>query len=955
MHTFLFAGLNRLLFLTALCLLAPGMAGGAQILWTVEPASERLTITFSTLLPETLPLQISPTEVLVPLPTGFWDREAPPGDTDLSESALIAAIRATDQGLLVTARTDAFGYAAAIEKKTRTVLLDFAAKSSAGDTPELDAATSDNATSGHELQQAGSQNAVTERPASASMLRGKIDRGPDAVRAAPELSAKVRQPVSREVMPLAGVENATIDSPVMPEAPAESEATQPLEAEIPPESAASNQTETDNDRAMPLSPVPGVDVVSSAVVPHREADAATLIRLADSNSTPVEVTELTVPPVNATDATDSNGTLELEMLYDAVQLALEQDDPAAAQRAIRAMLRHPAVTPGLQEDLLYTLADLVWQEGGADLRANFLLIHDAYVRAKNFDPNSANVPEALIKLASLHLAVGNAPEAKGYFDVLRRRFPDDDRVPMIDHHLGEYFMRHGEYSRAADHFQYVIQNYPDSDAARASMFGLLRAMIELGYTDKAVDVANRIEKRWPKYHLETPQFLMAAGYASMVGGDLERAKGYFWQYVNLVPKASDVDVAMARIGDILVRQDKRDAAKEIYHRTAEAFPKTEGGLIALMRLAEEGVLDDPGLGDMDQAFTRPKVNPEEIYSRILNHPHSPLAPVARLKLAMWRLWNQDYAGTLREIAVFEQDYPGHELLPRARDVAFKSAGDWMDAYLETEDYPGVLRVWTEQGALFRNREPLPRTRLAVATAYMKTGDRENALQTAEPFVFGPIPRNEYSKAALDLTLALLVELKLWTRVLDLAAAVASWKLEPDRQRQVDYAAALAYETLGRHEGGKPLWLKLATDMNLTDTQRGYAHYFMARGSLAAADLEQASLLAQEALNLLLKSGDDRPKIMDSLELLIQAAERSGRVQDALAWSLQYDEYLTPDDAPWQGHVYRKALLYKKNNEPDQWKAHLQQLVNLFPSTLHGRMAAAELEGARLEKEVGRFR
>jgi len=39
----------------------------------------------------------------------------------------------------------------------------------------------------------------------------------------------------------------------------------------------------------------------------------------------------------------------------------------------------------------------------------------------------------------------------------------------------------------------------------------------------------------------------------------------------------------------------------------------------------------------------------------------------------------------------------------------------------------------------------------------------------------------------------------------------------------------------------------------------------------------------------------------------------------------------------------------------KWRENLDRLKELFPNSLHGRMAAAELEGVRLEKEVGKFR
>jgi hypothetical protein len=125
--------------------------------------------------------------------------------------------------------------------------------------------------------------------------------------------------------------------------------------------------------------------------------------------------------------------------------------------------------------------------------------------------------------------------------------------------------------------------------------------------------------------------------------------------------------------------------------------------------------------------------------------------------------------------------------------------------------------------------------------------------------------------------------------------------------------------------------------------------------LAAGELEQASILGQEALELLKKEKDDIPKLKETLELLVQAADRGGRPQEALAWSLEYDDYISSEDRGWPAHTYRKAILFRKNEDMTRWRETLNRLKELFPNSLYGRMAAAELEGVRLKGEVEKFR
>lgn len=153
---------------------------------------------------------------------------------------------------------------------------------------------------------------------------------------------------------------------------------------------------------------------------------------------------------------------------------------------------------------------------------------------------------------------------------------------------------------------------------------------------------------------------MAAGYAAMLSGKPDRAKDYFWAYANIVPEAQDVDVAMARIGDILLKQEKRDAAREIYHRASEASPPERAASsprCAWPRKAFSISHPSP-TWSLFSAARNPR-SPEQIYNDILEHADSFLAPVARLKLAMWNLWNKKYAASLEDVGRFQNDYPEH--------------------------------------------------------------------------------------------------------------------------------------------------------------------------------------------------------------------------------------------------------------------------------------------------------
>lgn len=968
------------------CLVPLHDAWSASLAWSTTPSGERLIFKFDTTLPPGIPRQVNETAILVPIKWNYWQRERKPRMTaSIPNTALLRAVEFSQEGMRM--RFDGpIAFAASANATNKTLVIDLrdvaagspnatSANASAPGGPDSvntthgDAAEPNflNATETGRNQNRPSLQAAAATPLNSTRkplhappgqaLRGKILR-PDQTHTnasetfmqspapfaalAPEEMFRVRQPVARvfpeELRPRANATLATASGNQTEHgAPNSSEAAQ---------------------RSPRHDPAPAVLAENASMLPAGSRQRSDTQNATNNSSALDEAANATLETRSAThgNATDAhNATLvaELQEHVAMAEQAIAEGDLASGRTILQAMLRRPGVPDDVREEVLFMIADILMREGKADLPENFATILDAYETAKNFNPSTDRMPEALASIGYLHLAVGNAPEAKGYFDFLRRRFPDDPHVPMIDYYWGEYYAAHGFLQKAADHFQYALQNYPNSAAAEASAVGLLKSLSDLEYANKAYEMIDTIEKRWPDCRLRYPAFLMAAGYAAMMTDHLDQARDYYWTYYNLYPRNEDADLALVRIGDIFVKQGKHGAARDIFHKAAREYENKEGGLIAQMRLAEEGLLA-PSPDFVGPMPRKPELDPETVYSRILQDPQGSLAPVARLKLAMWYLWNKRYENALAETSRFAADYPDHDFSPKNREIENKALREWILDSFDRGNFSDVLKAWEKHGQILGDENLDPRIRLAVATAMLNADQKDAGLDMAKPLVLAK-PRSDQAEQALDLMLGYLVELKRWPEVIEITREATSWGLPPDKQRQLDYTAALAHENLDQHQDGKKLWSKLSTDMNLPDERRGYALYFLARNAMASGDVEQAGILAQDTLNLLLKDKTDVPKIKDCLEMLIRAAEASGRTQDALSWALQYEEYLDEADPNWAAFTYRKALLHKKNGDDAEWKRILRDMIAKKPDALYSRMAASELEAQRLEKETQKFR
>lgn len=649
--------------------------------------------------------------------------------------------------------------------------------------------------------------------------------------------------------------------------------------------------------------------------------------------------------------------LDLEEVLFAAQVAVSNGEYEKALDEIELLLAQPNVPKEMREEAMYTRADILYQLHREDLAGNFDKINGAYESAMNYNLDSERVPSALLRRGILNMRVGNIPEAKAFFKVIRNKYPNDPNVPLTYYYWGDYYFNQGDYQEAADQFQYLVQVYPESKFIREASVSLARSLRKLGYDEQAFQIVDFIEKRWPRFYVEYPPFMKLSGDAAFHVKNWEKAKDEYWTYYNIDPKGDDADIVLARLGDIYVRTDRRNAAREIYEKAAGDFPEKEGGLISKMRLAEEGIYDEPTIEQMFTVFQRPfNLKPEEIYKQIVeDHPESPLAPLAQVKMAMWHLWNKKYLDALSAVMGFNEKFPDSELKERSDEVGLQAYSGVVDQLMAEENYPKIVNLWNDYDFVEEGWEKLsPDTKLAVGLAFWKRGEPDRALKVIAPLIRDEqVP--EYSEMALSLALSIYVDEKRWQEVKDLSDIAQEWDITPDYERELSYALALAHENLGELEKSRALWRGLGGNMDLDPAQRAYAVHFLARRALEERKLKLAHQYAEESLSLLLKSGgEDVGKIKDNLRILIDVSETSGRPREALQWSTEYEKYLGPDEEGWGALRYRMAGLYKKAGDLDTWRKILEDLSERRPNSLYGRMADSDLETFSLEQAAGQY-
>ncbi len=688
---------------------------------------------------------------------------------------------------------------------------------------------------------------------------------------------------------------------------------------------------------------------------------------ASSAAEPGNVTEEVVPSPSL--VSQGNGTglakvlaqnatrkVKYEQVIREAKGAMNSGEYAKAANMFDALASDPHLPRQHMEEILYLRGDALFQKHRHNLKDNYLQVVSALEEAINYQPSSSRVPQALMRLFLVNLEVGNVPEAKGYFNLLRSEYQGDQNIPSAHVYLGNYYQERGDYQQAAKHYRTVVEDFPGSAPVAQAAIGLVRSLKEMELFREAWDVVQYINKRWPKRYLKDPDILRLSGYIALKQGELSRAKSFYWQYYNVAPRVQNEDLLLARFGDVYLRMGEKEAAKKMYTKAANRYPDQEGGLISKMRLAEEGIHDKPGLKDMFSVFDQPyTLKPKQVYQQILKeHGDTSLAPLAQLKLAMWRLWKNQPLKALEKVDNFQKRFSSSDLASRARQVGRRALEQALSQAAKREAYARAARLWEEHESLRQPPDKLQSDSvLAAALSFWKTGEPEKALQLAKPY-WGIKDAGETSENALKLMLNVYLSNQSWSDILRLTREVRTEALQAKLADQVRYARALALEQKGKAARSEPLWLEVADSKHLSQEQVGHVFYFLGQHRMEDRDWEEVYTCAQEALSSLMRTQGNQEKVLDCIDMLVEITRRSGRTLEALEWTRRYGDYISQDSEYWPAYRYKLAEVYKQAGYLNKWKNTLQGLQRNHPQTYFGQMAAADLEEQALNQQANDF-
>ncbi len=653
----------------------------------------------------------------------------------------------------------------------------------------------------------------------------------------------------------------------------------------------------------------------------------------------------------------------LEEVYAEATKLIDEAKHKEVLPLIEQLLVMPDLTLEMREQLLYSRSDAVDAIYTGKPEEGYEDIIRSTSEAMNANLRSPRVPDALNRLGMANLNVGNLAEAEGYFKALKRRFPYDPHVPVAFHLLGKAKMAKGHYAEAERIFRDILQEYPDSSAVKDATISLVQALAGLGNYEEALVYADFADKRWARYYIDDPQYLMTLADISYNLGNKVGALEKYWLLYNLTPTAETSPHVLGLIGDLYFELGQPEAAMEVFNDVVVNYPDTAASALAVLRLAEKGIYDSPlTMPEMFAVFENPgELLPQVVYQDLVKErPAEPRSVTALLKYALWQLWDKEYVESMGTAADFIDLHPENEDVELARDVIMRGfMADLKNSLLE-ENYGRILTLWNGF-PIVRERygEIDPDLRNALARGYLERGEDEKAMELFATFLQTP-KHAQYSDPTFALYFNKYLETGNWNAMLDLGELVKDWEMTAAMRGQLDYAMALSAENLGLRERSLDLWTELAENTDIPKYQRAYATYFLAKDAEQRKDIKDAysyNLKTLELFDELKQERSDRAdegRRKEAIGSLMDITEVANRIPEALEWVEQYRQFVEPTSSEYPGLLFREARLFRKLGNNEKAKQLLELIVNGHAESPFAAAAATELSTFEVSRDLQNF-
>jgi tetratricopeptide (TPR) repeat protein len=255
----------------------------------------------------------------------------------------------------------------------------------------------------------------------------------------------------------------------------------------------------------------------------------------------------------------------------------------------------------------------------------------------------------------------------------------------------------------------VCEQYPGLPETIEAKVGMASIFFEMNQFHNSLNILTPLEEH-PETVYAHPKILGCLGNNYYQLGFFTKAREYLFRFFNSFPDQEENHLTLARIADAYREEGLQGEAIKFYKLVLKRYPKTEGALISMYRLAalqENGDLSSakgplPNLkiigGDIDMPR---KIYEDVIQNAIEKDSATPLLQFALLKLSIMDHKEEKYEKSLERLKTLQKKYPRTKLNKEIEQAFEKTLLSILKAHIKVKKYTQVLNTYQAEKAMIK--------------------------------------------------------------------------------------------------------------------------------------------------------------------------------------------------------------------------------------------------------------
>jgi len=195
-------------------------------------------------------------------------------------------------------------------------------------------------------------------------------------------------------------------------------------------------------------------------------------------------------------------------------------------------------------------------------------------------------------------------------------------------------------------------------------------------------------KNWKKLYIDYPEILKHTGESLYFLKRYGEAPRYLLWYYNLFPSGENNDLLLGKVAECLLRSGEKKLAIQMFKFVVDEYKATEGALISRIRIAE--IIDENE--DIDEEAIGE--SPEELYEEVINlRPRSPIADIARAKLASWYYKHKRYQEGAEVFNALARRNIDSTMLLEVKSNMEELLTDWVKQLHQEHKFDDIIHVY----------------------------------------------------------------------------------------------------------------------------------------------------------------------------------------------------------------------------------------------------------------------